>query len=46
MKKTLEKIFWVAVIFFIAYNVLCYVDILAHNLGDGAFASWNWWVKF
>ena len=43
--KILEKIFWVIIIVVAAYGIICYADILAHNLSGGSENSWNIFLK-
>lgn len=41
MLKKLEIVIYVLIGLFIVYGVVCYADILAHNLSGGSHASWN-----
>lgn len=43
--KILEKIFWVIIIAVVAYGIICYADILAHNLSGGSENSWNIFLR-
>lgn len=45
MLNKLKVIFWVMLMLFVAYGVVCYVDILAHNLSGGSDAQWNFLVR-
>lgn len=41
MFKKLEIIMYVLIGLFVVYGIVCYADILAHNLSGGSDASWN-----
>ena len=43
--KILEKIFLVVIIAVVAYGIICYADILAHNLSGGSENSWNIFLR-
>lgn len=45
MLKKLEIMFYVIVAMMVLYGIVCYVDIIAHNLNGGSDAQWNFFVQ-
>lgn len=45
MLKRLEVLWYVMIGLFVVYVVVCYADILAHNLSGGTDNSWNLLVQ-
>lgn len=41
MLKKLEVVCYILIGMFVVYGVVCYADILAHNLSGGTDNNWN-----
>lgn len=45
MKLVIQGTLYMMLMAFIAYGIICYADICAHNLSGGSHAWWNLLIR-